>query len=87
MMNIDEIYTEIGAILRGLGMPDGGGKPQGQPLLAPGGAMDSLTAMRFIREAERRFNVDILDDLNLDCMHTTDSLAAYIVRKGSYGEH
>ena len=50
----------------------------GMTLLGPGGVMDSLTAMRFINRAEQRFKTDIMGDLGLNCMKTTDSLAEYI---------
>jgi S-adenosylmethionine/arginine decarboxylase-like enzyme/acyl carrier protein len=49
-------------------------------LLGPDGIMDSLTAMQFITAIEKRFEVDLMEDLNLDCLETSESLAEYIVR-------
>jgi acyl carrier protein len=50
-----------------------------QPLLGEGAVLDSLTGMLLLREVRRRFGVDVADeDLNLDCMATLGTLAAYL---------
>lgn len=74
------IYDALGEILYEQRIIDKNADIHGLALLSASGAgvMDSLTAMRFISAVEQRFNVDILSDLNLDCLETTDSLAEYI---------
>jgi len=66
-----EIYIETGIASEGDDIRD-------IVLLGRGGVMDSLTALRFINKIERRFGVDIMSDLNLECMESTEKLAAFI---------
>jgi len=70
----DAIYD----ILLEMRIIENGADIGGMPLLGKNGVMDSLTVMGFIESIERHFNVDIMDDINLDCMATTDTLIGFI---------
>ena len=77
------IYRTISEILLKLGLIKPGEDIQGLKLICPGGVMDSLTAIRFISEVENSFGINVLNDLNLDCMESVESLAAYIMDEDS----
>ena len=72
------ISAEIKKILIDLQLIDPRTGINGLILLGPGGVLDSFSAMRFITITEQRFGVDIMNDLNLDALETTDSLITYI---------
>ena len=82
-----DILTELRDILTELRVVRADADITGLPLLGPGGVTDSLTAVRLMAEVERRFHVDIKNDLNLDCMETTDTLAAFIRRNTPTKSH
>lgn len=77
----EKIEEAIKEILRQLRVAGGTEGNKNIPLLGRGGVVDSLTAMRLITAIERRFNVDIMGDLNLDCMESTDSLTEYLLQQ------
>ncbi|MDR1664903.1 MAG: adenosylmethionine decarboxylase [Clostridiales bacterium] len=78
--NRDAVYQAIKELLVGLKLAGENTDIKNMTLLGAGGVMDSLTAMRFIHAAGERFQINIMDDLNLDCMENVAALADFIVK-------
>lgn len=74
----ENIYRRLSEILSDLQITDINEDIEGKALLA-NGSVDSLTALQLISRVEECFDVDITDDLNLDCMETVDTLVEFIV--------
>jgi acyl carrier protein len=75
--------AELREIVAGL-MRDPGqhGISDDTPLLRDGAGLDSLGATILLAEVARRFGVDVAaEDLNLDCLATFGSLAAFIAAR------
>jgi acyl carrier protein len=56
--------------------------PAQTPLFGAGVGLDSLAGTLLLRQVHRRYHVDVAaEDLNLDCLETLGTLAAFIAAR------
>ncbi len=82
-MSVDQTAAELRRILADLTRSDLAlTAPEGTPLLREGLALDSLGGALLLKQVHARFGVDVADeDLNLDCLATIGTLAAFIANR------
>ena len=79
-MSIEPTQTELRRLLAELTSSDLAlTGPADTPLLREGLGLDSLGGALLLKQVRSRFGVDVADeDLNLDCLATIGTLAAFI---------
>jgi acyl carrier protein len=82
-LNADQTATELRQILAQLTRTDVPlTAPDDTPLLREGLGLDSLGGALLLRQVHANFGVDAADeDLNLDCLATIGTLAAFIANR------
>jgi acyl carrier protein len=79
----DQVASELRELLAGItGREELRAVPPATALFGGGVGLDSLAGTLLLRQVQRRYGVDVAaEDLNLDCLETIGTLAAFIAAR------